>query len=80
VTDAPVPDHPTTLRSLRTAIQGCRASDCGRPLETPLPNRVLVTVHPSSILRARDGDERHAAYRGFVDDLERVAAALGVTA
>jgi hypothetical protein len=33
-------------------------------------------VHPSSILRARDDDERRAAYRAFVEDLEQVAAAL----
>jgi DNA polymerase len=50
--------------------------DRGRPLESPLADCVLVTVHPSSILRARDGDERQAAFRAFVRDLEQVAAAL----
>jgi uracil-DNA glycosylase len=37
---------------------------------------VLVTVHPSSILRAPDDDARRAAFRDFVRDLEAVAAAL----
>jgi uracil-DNA glycosylase len=50
--------------------------DRGRPLESPLADCAMVTVHPSSILRARDDDERRAAYRAFVDDLEQVAAAL----
>ncbi len=54
--------------------------DRGRPLESPLADCVLVTVHPSSILRSRDGDERHAAFRAFVDDLDQVAAALAHTA
>lgn len=30
---------------------------------------VLVTVHPSSLLRLRDDADRHAAFRGFVADL-----------
>jgi uracil-DNA glycosylase len=38
-----------------------------------LPSRwrakILATVHPSSLLRIADGDERHAAYRAFVEDL-----------
>jgi uracil-DNA glycosylase family protein len=50
--------------------------DRGRPLESPLADCAMVTVHPSSILRARDDDERRAAYRAFVADLEQVAAAL----
>jgi uracil-DNA glycosylase len=54
--------------------------DRGRPLDSPLADCVLVTVHPSSILRSRDDAERHAAYRAFVEDLEQVAAALAHTA
>jgi uracil-DNA glycosylase len=54
--------------------------DRGRPLDSPLAPCTLVTVHPSSILRSRDDDERHAAFRAFVDDLEQVAAALAHTA
>jgi uracil-DNA glycosylase len=50
--------------------------DRGRPLESPLADCAMVTVHPSSILRARDDAERRAAYRAFVEDLEQVAAAL----
>lgn len=50
--------------------------DRGRPLDSPLAPCTLVTVHPSSILRARDGDERRAAFGAFVHDLEQVAAAL----
>jgi uracil-DNA glycosylase len=35
--------------------------------------RVLATVHPSSILRARDDETRHREYAMFVDDLRIVA-------
>jgi uracil-DNA glycosylase family protein len=35
----------------------------------------LITTHPSAVLRA-PGDAREAAYRGLVDDLRVVAAAL----
>jgi DNA polymerase len=34
---------------------------------------VLATVHPSSILRARDEAERREAYAAFVADLRAVA-------
>jgi uracil-DNA glycosylase family protein len=30
------------------------------------------TIHPSAILRARDADQRHAAYEGFLNDLKKV--------
>jgi DNA polymerase len=33
---------------------------------------VLITIHPSALLRIRDDDRRHAEYKRFVDDL-RVA-------
>jgi hypothetical protein len=36
---------------------------------------VLVTVHPSAVLRSRDDDERRRAYAEFRDDLA-VAAEL----
>lgn len=56
-------------------------SDRGRllpwPQEEPLsssPRRILATVHPSSVLRARDRDE---AYAGLVADLTVAAHALG---
>ena len=38
----------------------------------------LVTVHPSSILRVRDADDREAQMDAFVSDLRAVHAALGV--
>src|SRR3954462_8571557 len=47
--------------------------DRGKPLESELAPVVMVTVHPSSILRARDDAERAEAYRGFLADLEVVA-------
>jgi DNA polymerase len=48
--------------------------DRGKPLESELADLVVVTVHPSSILRA--GDRRHEAYEAFVDDLKTVAELL----
>jgi uracil-DNA glycosylase family protein len=50
--------------------------DRGRPLESDLAPVVLVTIHPSAILRERDEAAREAAFRGFVADLEVVAAEL----
>jgi uracil-DNA glycosylase len=49
--------------------------DRGAPLESELAERVFVTVHPSSILRAQDED-RKQAYADFVRDLRGVAAEL----
>jgi hypothetical protein len=37
---------------------------------------VLATVHPSSILRERDGDARRAAQTLFVEDLRAAATLL----
>jgi uracil-DNA glycosylase len=34
---------------------------------------VMATVHPSSILRARDDQSRQSQMRDFVEDLKRVA-------
>jgi len=50
--------------------------DRGRPLESELAPVVMVTVHPSSILRSRDDASRQEAYRAFVADLEVVAGQL----
>jgi uracil-DNA glycosylase family protein len=47
--------------------------DRGRFVPSSLAPHVLATVHPSSILRAADEADRHAAFAQFVDDL-RVAA------
>jgi len=51
--------------------------DRGKPLESDLAEVVMVTVHPSSILRARDDAARQEAYRGFVADLREVARRVG---
>jgi uracil-DNA glycosylase len=51
--------------------------DHGTPLESDLAEVVMVTVHPSSILRQRDEDARQEAYRGFVADLREVARRVG---
>jgi uracil-DNA glycosylase len=42
----------------------------GEPVDSPLAEIVLATVHPSAILRAED---REAEYAGFVADLRKVA-------
>jgi uracil-DNA glycosylase family protein len=48
----------------------------GTFVESGLDALVTATVHPSSILRARDEQERSAAFDGFVHDLGFAAAAL----
>src|SRR3954465_636317 len=50
--------------------------DRGRPLESELAPVVLVTIHPSAILRERDEAAREEAFRAFVADLEVVADEL----
>ena len=50
--------------------------DRGKPLESELAPVVMVTVHPSSILRERDEARRQEAYRSFVADLVVVAVEL----
>ncbi len=47
----------------------------GKPLQMGDGTKLVVTVHPSSLLRIEDDNERHAAYRGFVADLKAAAAA-----
>ena len=42
----------------------------------PLAPWILATVHPSSILRQRDDESRHAEREAFVRDLEVVATLL----
>src|SRR4051812_14960481 len=48
----------------------------GRPLDSDLAPLVTATAHPSSILRQRDDEARHAERRAFTDDLKRVADRL----
>jgi uracil-DNA glycosylase family protein len=45
----------------------------GTPIDSPLADVVVATIHPSAILRARDRD---AEYAGFVADLQKVVALL----
>jgi uracil-DNA glycosylase len=52
----------------------------GHFVESPLAERVIATVHPSSILRAPDDEARAVAMKDFVADLEVVARELGVRA
>lgn len=33
---------------------------------------VFITIHPSALLRIRGDDERHAAYKRFVDDVKAI--------
>ena len=48
----------------------------GKTLSLADGTRLFVTVHPSSLLRIEDDDERHAAFRQFVADLKLAAAAI----
>jgi DNA polymerase len=48
----------------------------GTELASDLAPRVIATVHPSSILRARDEDSRHRELAAFVRDLKTIAAAI----
>ena len=48
----------------------------GEFVESSLAPLVTATVHPSSILRAADGETRRAEMKQFVADLKKVAAAL----
>lgn len=52
--------RPATITSLR-----------GRPAELDDGTPLVVTIHPSSILRIREHDDRVRARRGLVDDLQR---------
>ncbi len=45
----------------------------GELVASPYAPRVVATVHPSSILRAPDGDARRVELAAFVDDLKIVA-------
>src|SRR5579884_2081177 len=48
----------------------------GRWLDSDLAEYVTATIHPSSILRQRDDESRHAELDGFVQDLRLVATVL----
>lgn len=57
---------------------GARAMrDRGKILESPFAKQTILTVHPSSLLRAPDEESRRANYELFVADLRVVAKAMG---
>jgi uracil-DNA glycosylase len=49
----------------------------GEFVESSLASLVMATVHPSSILRARDDESRRQEMEWFVADLRKLASALG---
>lgn len=48
-------------------------------LDSPMAEKVIATVHPSSILRAYDAESRESQYREFVADLKIVAVELDIS-
>ena len=46
----------------------------GQPVTMADGTRLIITIHPSALLRIEDDAERHAAYRGFVADLKKAVA------
>ena len=45
----------------------------GTLIESPLAPKVMATVHPSSLLRIEDKDERHREMKSFMNDIRKVA-------
>ena len=52
-------------------------SNRGAVLELAGGLRVLITIHPSALLRLRDEKDRHEAYDSFVQDLRSIARIVG---
>jgi DNA polymerase len=50
--------------------------DHGVPRASELAPLVVATIHPSAVLRARDGAAREASLAGLVGDLHAVADRL----
>jgi uracil-DNA glycosylase family protein len=50
----------------------------GKPIELADGTRLVVTIHPSALLRTEDEGERRKAYRSFVADLKTAATAHAV--
>jgi uracil-DNA glycosylase family protein len=48
----------------------------GHFVRSPVAPHVMATVHPSSLLRIEDDDERKAAIRTFVAELRKIATVL----
>ena len=51
--------------------------DRGKVIASPFCEQTVLTVHPSSLLRARSDEERAANYQLFLKDLRFVATLLG---
>jgi uracil-DNA glycosylase len=75
--------HPEALVLLGAtaakALVGPKVSvtrDHGVSLASDLAPLVVATIHPSAVLRARDGDARDQAYAGLVADLKVVVRTL----
>src|SRR2546428_4475480 len=49
----------------------------GVPVDSPLAEYVVATIHPSAVLRQQDDESRHEEMRGLVRDLRVVAGLLG---
>lgn len=47
------------------------------PVELADGTKLIVTIHPSALLRIEDANDKHAAYRDFVADLKAARAAAG---
>ncbi len=47
------------------------------PVELADGTKLVVTIHPSALLRIEDENDKHAAYRDFVADLKAARAAAG---
>jgi uracil-DNA glycosylase len=86
----PIPER-LSFKALREAVQGCSACELwedatqgleragigrGDAYNSDLANLVIVTTHPSAILRQRDEAARGAAMDAFVQDLQSGASWL----
>ena len=71
---ARMPGRDRCAGAARTPLQSVGAA--WRVRRVALATMVLATVHPSSILRARDEASRHAELKRFIDDLRKVQRAL----
>jgi DNA polymerase len=47
------------------------------PVELADGTKLVVTIHPSALLRIEDENDKRVAYRDFVADLKAACAAAG---
>jgi uracil-DNA glycosylase len=59
----------TTAGSALTGRRIAIGKERGQPTDHPAGFRMLVTVHPSAIVRIQDSDDKRLAFEGFVADL-----------